>query len=215
MAIGADDLPTRIVAADGRTIAEGAKLLRDGRLVAFPPKLSMASAPTRSTNMPWAPFSRPRKPRFNPLIVHVRDRKEADEFVIQSVGLGLGRSVLAGGLTLVLPRRALSAGASGQRRLSHGGRSCAGASDSAAPSGGGRRTDRRAQCHIAGRISATNAADAADEVQGRVDLILDGGPCRLGIESTVIGFDQNHPILLRLGAVARDDIERILGPVAL
>jgi len=75
MAIGADDLPTRIVAARWPTIAEGAKLLRDGRLVAFQPKLSMASAPTRSTNMPWRHFRGQGSPRFNPLIVHVRDAR--------------------------------------------------------------------------------------------------------------------------------------------
>jgi L-threonylcarbamoyladenylate synthase len=63
----------------------------------------------------------------------------------------------------------------------------------------------------AGRISPTRAADAADELQGRVDLILDGGPCPLGIESTVIGFDGKKPILLRPGAVPREDIENLVG----
>jgi len=73
---------------------------------------------------------------------------------------------------------------------------------------------RRAQCQHRGRISGDERRRRRDEVQGGSTSILDGGPCRLGIESTVIGFDQNHPILLRLGAVARDDIERILGPFA-
>ncbi len=63
----------------------------------------------------------------------------------------------------------------------------------------------------AGRISPTSAADAADELQGRVDLILDGGPCPLGIESTVIGFDRENPILLRPGAIPRDEIENLIG----
>jgi L-threonylcarbamoyladenylate synthase len=65
----------------------------------------------------------------------------------------------------------------------------------------------------AGRISPTSAADAADELKGRVDLILDGGPCPLGIESTVIGFDRENPILLRPGAVPREEIENLVGPL--
>ena len=65
----------------------------------------------------------------------------------------------------------------------------------------------------AGRISPTNAADAADELRGRVDLILDGGPCPLGIESTVIGFDEDRPLLLRPGAVPRQEIEDLIGPL--
>jgi L-threonylcarbamoyladenylate synthase len=45
-------------------------------------------------------------------------------------------------------------------------------------------------------------------------MILDGGPCRIGLESTVIGFDQGKPVLLRKGAIAREEIERIIGTVA-
>src|SRR2546423_1579381 len=60
---------------------------------------------------------------------------------------------------------------------------------------------------------ATSAASAADELQGRVDQILDGGPCPLGIESTGIGFDGKNPIRLRPGAIPRGDIENLVGPL--
>jgi len=62
-----------------------------------------------------------------------------------------------------------------------------------------------------GRISPTSAADVADELDGRIDAILDGGRCPLGIESTIVGFDGQRPILLRPGAVARAEIEKVLG----
>ena len=48
----------------------------------------------------------------------------------------------------------------------------------------------------------------------RVDLMLDGGPTKLGIESTVIGFENGEPVLLRPGAIAREEIEAVAGPLA-
>jgi L-threonylcarbamoyladenylate synthase len=54
----------------------------------------------------------------------------------------------------------------------------------------------------------------AEELAGRVDLILDGGPCPIGLESTIVGFDRERPVLLRKGAVPRDAIEKIAGPLA-
>jgi L-threonylcarbamoyladenylate synthase len=68
--------------------------------------------------------------------------------------------------------------------------------------------------NLSGRMSPTSAAHVADELQGRVDIILDGGPCPLGIESTIVGFDEGRPILLRPGAIAREDIEKLLGPLS-
>jgi L-threonylcarbamoyladenylate synthase len=65
-----------------------------------------------------------------------------------------------------------------------------------------------------GRISATCAADVAEELGEHVDVILDGGRAPLGIESTVIGFDDDKPVLLRPGAIARREIEAIVGPLA-
>jgi L-threonylcarbamoyladenylate synthase len=63
-------------------------------------------------------------------------------------------------------------------------------------------------------VSATTAQHVADDLADRVDLILDGGPAPQGLESTVIGFEDGRPVLLRAGALARDDIARIVGPLA-
>ncbi len=64
-----------------------------------------------------------------------------------------------------------------------------------------------------GRISATTAAHVAEGLGGHVDVILDGGATPLGIESTVIGFDGDKPVLLRPGAIARAEIEAVAGPL--
>jgi L-threonylcarbamoyladenylate synthase len=65
-----------------------------------------------------------------------------------------------------------------------------------------------------GRVSPTRAGDVSEDLQGRVDIILDGGPCPMGIESTIIGFDGTRPILLRPGAVPRSAVEKVLGPLS-
>src|SRR5262249_48613204 len=62
-----------------------------------------------------------------------------------------------------------------------------------------------------GRVSATEAEHVADELGERVDLILDGGATPLGLESTVIGFEGDTPLLLRAGAITRSDIEQHSG----
>jgi L-threonylcarbamoyladenylate synthase len=64
-----------------------------------------------------------------------------------------------------------------------------------------------------GRISPTAAADVAEELGGRVSFILDGGLCSIGLESTVVGFENDKPVLLRSGAIPRAVIERIAGPL--
>jgi L-threonylcarbamoyladenylate synthase len=69
--------------------------------------------------------------------------------------------------------------------------------------------------NASGRISATTAAHVAQSLGDRVNLILDGGPAPLGVESTVIGFAGETPVLLRAGAVPRDAIEAITGPLSM
>ena len=66
-----------------------------------------------------------------------------------------------------------------------------------------------------GRVSPTTAAHVAEELGGRVALILDGGPCPVGLESTVVDLSGDRPRLLRPGAVTREQIEALLGPIDL
>ena len=64
-----------------------------------------------------------------------------------------------------------------------------------------------------GRISPTTAAHVAESLDARVDLILDGGPCPIGIESTIVDLSGDEPALLRPGGVIAKDIEGVIGPL--
>jgi L-threonylcarbamoyladenylate synthase len=64
-----------------------------------------------------------------------------------------------------------------------------------------------------GRISPTTAAHVAESLMQEAALILDGGPAPLGLESTVVGFENDKPVLLRPGALPREAIEAVAGPL--
>jgi L-threonylcarbamoyladenylate synthase len=65
-----------------------------------------------------------------------------------------------------------------------------------------------------GHVSPTSAAHVLADLRGRIDMVIDGGPCAVGVESTIVaclGLSLGEPTLLRPGGVAREDIERVLG----
>ncbi len=64
-----------------------------------------------------------------------------------------------------------------------------------------------------GRVSPTAAAHVAEELAGRIDLLIDGGPCPVGLESTVVGVAGEAPVLLRPGGLAAEEIEAVCGPL--
>lgn len=64
-----------------------------------------------------------------------------------------------------------------------------------------------------GYISPTKAQHVADQLGDAIPFILDGGPCEVGIESTIVGFENGQPVVYRLGGIAVEDIEKITGPV--
>ena len=145
--------------------------------------------------------------------MHVKDRADAEalvEFTPQA--RKLADAFWPGALTLVLPRRAdcalsllVSAGLDtvAVRVPAHPVAAqliAAAGKPIAAPS-----------ANTSGHVSPTTAAHVAEELGDKVDFILDGGPTTVGIESTVIGFEADKPILLRPGGIARDAIERIAG----
>jgi L-threonylcarbamoyladenylate synthase len=207
---------TKLLAADERSIAEAGKLLRGGGLVAFPTETVYGlGANALDDHAVSGIFAAKQRPRFNPLIVHVSDRRQAEDLVtFNPLARALAQNFWPGGLTLVLPRRESSPLA----MLVSGGLPTAAVRAPAHPVA--RALIAAAGVPIAapsanrsGRISPTAASHAADELQGSVDIILDGGPCPLGIESTIVGFDEGRPILLRPGAVSREDIEKITGPL--
>jgi L-threonylcarbamoyladenylate synthase len=207
---------TRIVPADARAIREAGDLLRNGKLVAFPTETVYGLGASAIDDFAVsAIFAAKERPRFNPLIVHVHDREEAEELVaFNPTASALADAFWPGALTLVLPRRDPSALA----LLVSAGLDTAAVRAPAHPVA--RALVEAAGVPIAapsanraGRLSPTTAQDVAEELDGRVELILDAGPCPVGIESTVIGFNDRGAVLLRSGAIPRADIEKIAGPL--
>jgi L-threonylcarbamoyladenylate synthase len=210
-------IATRLLPANPSTIAEAGALLRAGRLVAFPTETVYGlGANAFDDRAVAAIFAAKGRPRFNPLIVHVQGIAEAKLLAMfHPLAEKLAGEFWPGGLTLVLPRREPS-------RLSL--LACAGLDTVAlrAPSHTiARALLKEARVPVAapsanrsGRISPTTADAAMEELRGRVDAILDGGPCALGLESTIIGFQGEQAVLLRKGAIAREAIETMTGPLA-
>ena len=209
-------LPT-VKPADDAAIAEAAQVLRRGGLVAFPTETVYGLGADATNGCAVARvFEAKARPQFNPLIVHVRDRSEAErygEFI--PLARRLADAFWPGPLTLVLRRTPdcrlsdlVSAGLDtvALRVPSHPvavGLIAAAGLPIAAPS-----------ANLSGRITATSAAHVAQSLGTGVDLILDGGATPLGLESSVVGFAGAQPILLRAGAITRERLEAVAGPLA-
>ena len=162
-------------------------------------------------------FAAKGRPRFNPLIVHIESRAAAPALVVwNDLAERLAIRFWPGPLTLVLPRAPdcplsplVSAGGPtvGLRAPAHPVALAllkATAGPVAAPS-----------ANPAGGISPTTAEHVAEGLGSRVDLILDGGRCRVGVESTVLDLSEGAPRLLRPGGVTRAALEAEVGPLAI
>jgi L-threonylcarbamoyladenylate synthase len=209
---------TERLAADAAGIAAAAALLRAGRLAAFPTETvyGLGADATNETAVA-AIFAAKGRPHFNPLIVHTTDAEGAFRLVLPDARAErLADALWPGPLTLVLPCRphcpiALLARAGldtvALRVPAHPvARALIGAAGVpiAAPS-----------ANRSGEVSPTTAAHVADGLAGRIDAILDAGPCDVGVESSVLDLTGRVPVLLRPGGATVEAIEAILGPIAL
>src|SRR6478609_2258300 len=210
------DLATKTVSADRKGIAEAARILKEGGLVAFPTETVYGlGADATNGQAVAAIFAAKGRPLFNPLIVHVADLEEARRHVeLSPRASALAEKFWPGALTLVLPRRKnsplsllVSAGLDSValRAPSHPA-AIALLKETGRPVAG-------PSANMSGQVTATTASHVADSLGGKVDFILDAGSATLGIESTVIGFDGDRPLLLRPGAIPREEIEDLIGPL--
>jgi L-threonylcarbamoyladenylate synthase len=195
-------------------IDDAARMIRSGGLVAFPTETVYGLGANANDGEAVAGiFEAKGRPRFNPLIVHVASRNDAEQLAIFNEDAErLARAFWPGPLTLVLPRRAgvqlselVSAGLSTialrvPKQATAQALIRAAGVPIAAPS-----------ANLSGRVSPTTAAHVVADLGEKVDLILDGGPCAEGLESTIVGFTQDGPVLLRTGAVTRPVIEDVIG----
>jgi len=195
-------------------IDRAAAILREGGLVAMPTETVYGLAADAGNATAVARLYEAKgRPRFNPLIAHVADLEMAKACArFSELAQAAAEAFWPGPLTLVLPKRSdapvsdlASAGldtialrrpahASAQALLdAFGGTLVA---PSANPSGG---------------VSPTTSAHVSEGLGDAVDLILDGGPCTVGLESTVVSFAGDTPTLLRPGGLARKTIEQVTG----
>lgn len=202
-----------IVAPDAAAIAHAVELLRTGELVGLPTETVYGlGADALNPAAVKRIFAAKGRPADHPLIVHLPDADHLPRWAarIPKGALALARAFWPGPLTLILQREAdvpdeVTGGQHtvGVRVPAHPVALAllrAFGSGIAAPS-----------ANRFGRISPTTAQHVQQELGERVALVLDGGACDVGIESTIVDFSRDTPEVLRPGAITADDIARVIG----
>jgi len=206
-------IKTRVLPADEAGVAEAAQLLRQGQLVALPTETVYGiAADARNGAAVRDIFVAKGRPQDNPLIVHVTGPEMLPGLVseVPERAQLLMAAFCPGPLTIIMPRgpevaAECCAGLDtvGIRMPSHpvaraviAQSGCAFAAPSA---------------NLSGKPSPTNAQDVFTDMDGRLPLILDGGECDVGVESTVVSVVGEKPTLFRPGHITLEDLERALG----
>lgn len=200
-----------------KDIAHCQQLLKDNQLVAIPTETVYGLAANAfDTDAVNRIFEMKGRPHFNPLIVHIHDAGQLKDLAkdIPEAALKLAKAFWPGSLTLILPKQAtvpdiITAGKPtvGIRMPNHPmtlellrGLPFPLAAPSANPFT---------------RVSPTSAKHVANYFGNRIPAILDGGPCQVGLESTIVGFDGNTPVMYRKGGISIESIEKVVGKIKL
>ncbi len=204
------------MAETGKDIEKAAELLRAGGLVAIPTETVYGlAANALDANAVMKIFEAKNRPFFDPLIIHTDSLEKVKGYVtaIPELALQLATKFWPGPLTLLLPKAAIvpdivSSGLDtvAVRIPAHPltlallqGIDFPLAAPSANPFG---------------YVSPTQAAHVAKQLGNKVNYILDGGECEIGLESTIIGFtDIEEPVVYRLGGLVLEEIEKLIGKV--
>ena len=197
----------------GHDIAQCAQLLRSGKLVAIPTETVYGLAANGfDPEAVSAIYEAKGRPHFDPLILHIGKMSQVDSLSTNfpDIAQKLAKAFWPGPLTLILPKSKrvpdiVSAGLQtvGIRMPRH---------ETtlallrmldfplAAPS-----------ANPFGYISPTSAQHVYDQLNGKIDYILDGGECEVGLESTIVSFASEIPVILRMGGISVEDIESVIG----
>ena len=204
-----------LLAADAESIRLAGRIVRTGGLVAFPTETVYGlGCDAMNADAAAKVFEAKQRPQFDPLIVHIADPKQLNN-VIESLpipGQRLMDAFWPGPLTLVLPKQPavpdlVTAGLStvavrmpnhpvAQALIREAG------TPIAAPS-----------ANPFGYVSPTTARHVADGLGSKVDLILDGGPCPVGVESTIVSLAGPQPELLRPGSITIEQLRAVIGSI--
>lgn len=207
------------------SLAAAASALRRGDLVGLPTETVYGLAADASNDHAVARiFAAKGRPSDHPLIVHVADAAGIAHFASEVPGFAqkLVDAFWPGPLTLILPRLPGVATAATGGQDSVGLRcpahpvahallvACAARADAAVPGDTPVWGVAAPSANRFGRVSPTTAQHVQDEL-GEALLVLDGGPCQVGIESTIVDCTRGVPVLLRPGAVTREQIQQACG----
>ena len=206
-------LATRIVPADAASVAEAARVLATGGLVAFPTETVYGLGADATNGRGIARLYEAKgRPAFNPLIAHVLDQRAALALArFNADAKRLAAAFWPGPLTLVLPKAAdcpvAELATAGLDTIAVRVPSHRVARDILNAFG---RPVVAPSANRSGHVSPTNAEHVQADLSGRIDLIVDSGPTPVGLESTIVAC-LDKPALLRPGGVPRAAIERTIG----
>ncbi|MDC7241380.1 MAG: L-threonylcarbamoyladenylate synthase [Spirochaetales bacterium] len=204
-----------IFSSSEENIKKAAEVILAGGLVAFPTETVYGLGGNALDAEAVARiFEAKKRPSFDPLITHIGNLAKLDELadIRDSRIYDLAEKFWPGALTLIVPKREIipSLVTSGLdtmavRMPDHPIaleliRQSSGAV--AAPS-----------ANSFGYLSPTEASHVEEDLGSRIDMVLEGGSCRVGVESTVLDLTRETPIILRPGGLTRQEIEAVLGPV--
>lgn len=188
--------------------------LSDGHLVAVPTETVYGLAADATSNAACAAiFTAKGRPRFNPLISHVESLAAAEKHGrFDERARALAEAFWPGALTLVVPKRddspVCDLATAGLDTIALRVPSAAIMRDLAQGCG---RPLAAPSANRSGRISATTAEAAAEDLGASLALVIDGGATPVGVESTIVALVDDKARLLRPGGIAREDIEAVLG----
>lgn len=205
-----------VIVCPDSALTDAAERLRSGGIVAFPTETvyGLGAAVFNETALARV-FEAKNRPRFDPLIVHIADRESLANLVetVPAAAQTLAERFWPGPLTLVLSKKpavpdlATAGLPTVAVRMPNHPLALALIQrvgiPLAAPS-----------ANPFGHISPTTARHVRDSLGDRVDRILDGGPCAVGVESTIVSFATASPTLLRPGGLPTEAIEALIGPLA-
>lgn len=209
-----DQRATKRLGTDVDGIAAAAEMLRTGGLVAFPTETVYGLGADATDGRAVAGiYAAKGRPSFNPLIAHVATVEAAlalGQFGAEAEALA--RAFWPGPLTLVVP---MAAGA-GISDLTRAGLDTIGLRVPSHPVAqalltAAGRPIAAPSANRSGHVSPTTADHVLDDLAGRIDAVVDGGPTEVGVESTIVACLGGAPVLLRPGGVPREAIEKIIG----
>ena len=207
----------RIAAPTTAAVADAARRLLAGELVAFPTETVYGlGADARNREAVHRIFAAKGRPSDHPVIVHLQHVSQVDRWAraFPDGARRLAAAFWPGPLTLILPRAdhvddAITGGQDsvGLRMPAHPVAKAL----LAAFAGLGGQGIAAPSANRFGHVSPTTAQHVADDLGDAVAMILDGGPCAVGIESTIVAFTDREPLLLRPGGIGIDALARVLG----